>query len=98
MQRNLTIDLARWFWALMVVIIHVPILGRNILLPFCRCAVPFYFLITGYYLYRNGFKDSLYLKSFKKWGGVLCQVLHCNLFGVYSAEILFRPTFSMDTK
>lgn len=70
-KRNTTLDLMRWLCAFLVVVIHVPIYGKGILMPFTRIAVPFFYMVTGYYIYTSN-EDKLkgrLLMSSKKWGG-----------------------------
>lgn len=69
MGRNSAIDISRFIFAFFVVVIHVPLMGGKILLPFARCAVPFFFIVSGYYLYTT---DGYLLRkkavgSAKKW-------------------------------
>lgn len=75
-KRNTTLDLMRWLCAFLVVVIHVPIYGKGILMPFTRIAVPFFYMVTGYYIYTSN-EDKLkgrLLMSSKKWGGQLVCV------------------------
>ena len=68
-MRNGWIDIGRFVFALLVVFIHVPMRGSIYLWPFARCAVPFFFLIAGYFCYSDDslqFKNSIN-KNYKKW-------------------------------
>lgn len=70
-NRNISIDFGRFIAALLVVIIHVPIFkGASVLVPLARCAVPFFYIISGYYLFSNeSQKLNKRLKNnIKKWG------------------------------
>ena len=78
LQRNTSLDLMRWICAFLVVVIHVPIVGAHFIMPITRIAVPFFFMITGYYLYSssNVILGERLLQSSKKWGGYyLCFTL-----------------------
>lgn len=69
MQRNSSIDIARFIFAFLVVIIHVPFFGHKFIMPFTRCAVPFFYIVAGFYLYteeQNKLSDKL-IKNIKKW-------------------------------
>lgn len=61
--RELTgLQILKFLCALMVVEIHIPSFGHPYLLPFCRIAVPVFFLISGYFMMdREGFirKDKI---------------------------------------
>lgn len=50
-RRNPLIDYARYVFAFLVVCIHVPLAhGGTLYMPLARCAVPFFYLVTGYFL------------------------------------------------
>lgn len=70
MNRNNTIDIARYVLAFMVVVIHVPFFFKTEMIPLLRCAVPFFYMITGFYLYNNKEESRTkqkILNSAKKW-------------------------------
>lgn len=52
-SRLIGVDYARWIFAFLVVVIHVPLVGKKFLTPIAFCAVPFFYMITGYFLYAN---------------------------------------------
>lgn len=66
--RCLAVDSFRLFFAFMVVLIHVPMTGSTYLSPIFRCAVPFFYMVTGYYIYSESpdFSSKL-LKASRKW-------------------------------
>lgn len=69
MQRNTSIDIARFIFAFLVVVIHVPIFGGKFIMPFARCSVPFFYIVAGFYLYtedQNRFSYKL-IKNIRKW-------------------------------
>lgn len=50
-KRNPLIDYARYVFAFLIVCIHVPLAhGGTLYMPLARCAVPFFYLVTGYFL------------------------------------------------
>lgn len=51
--RILSLDYARWIFAFLVVVIHVPVLGGRYLMPIAWGAVPFFYMVTGYFLYDS---------------------------------------------
>ena len=52
-ERNYAFDVLKFFMATFVVFIHVPTPYYNILDPIYRCAVPVFFIISGYFLYSE---------------------------------------------
>lgn len=67
-NRNIAIDTARWIFAFLVVVIHIPLWRGDLLLPIARSAVPFFFIIAGFYLKDS---DKALLNNAKKWGGTI---------------------------
>lgn len=47
-KRNVSIDVARWIFAFLVVTLHSSFWHSNLLIPFARCAVPFFYMASGY--------------------------------------------------
>lgn len=70
-MRNKYIDYARYFFAFLVVCIHVPLAhGGTLWMPLARCAVPFFYLITGFYLGKSicdSRADVKMINTCKKW-------------------------------
>lgn len=66
-KRNVAFDISRFVFAFFIVVIHVP--GWGWVIPFSRCGVPFFFLLSGYYLYASdkNLLGSKSLRSAKKW-------------------------------
>lgn len=52
-NRLIMLDYARWVFAFLVVVIHVPLVDKKFLTPIASCAVPFFYMVTGYFLYAN---------------------------------------------
>lgn len=51
--RIASLDYARWIFAFLVVIIHIPLMGGSYLMPIAWCAVPFFYMVTGFFLYDS---------------------------------------------
>jgi surface polysaccharide O-acyltransferase-like enzyme len=68
-NRNLSIDLGRWIFCFLIVTIHLNTIGSNILVPIARCGVPFFYMVTGYFLAQANHKKILAasVKWFKLW-------------------------------
>ena len=71
MKRNPVIEYARWVFSFLVVCIHVPLAhGGMLYMPLARCAVPFFYLVTGYFLAKSMGGEVVgekILKSSRKW-------------------------------
>lgn len=98
MQRNTSIDLARFIFAFLVVVIHVPILGGMFITPLARCAVPFFYLVAGFYLYTedpNKFSSKL-KKISEKWFSLwlICTLLFAVI--VIALNYIFGDGFSFN--
>lgn len=67
--RNYALDFARFVMAFLVVVIHVPCLGGGYLMPIARCAVPFFYIVSGYFLWKDSEEDfrSSCMRNAKKW-------------------------------
>ncbi|MDL2305372.1 acyltransferase, partial [Bacteroides sp. OttesenSCG-928-D19] len=92
MLRNYSIDVLRFLAAILVVFLHTPIYwGREFILPITRCAVPLFFIISGYYLFNKDVKilSSRLRKSISKTFFILC---YSSL--VYAAFSLLRMIFT----
>lgn len=70
-MRNPVIEIARYVFAFLVVVIHVPLThGGTLLMPVARCAVPFFYLVTGYFLAKSMVVDESgdkFRRSIIKW-------------------------------
>jgi len=68
-NRNYSIELGRVLSAFLVVVIHVPLIGGKYIYPLACCAVPIFYMITGYFVYDSssaGLQTKL-IKSIKKY-------------------------------
>ena len=53
MQRNYSIDTLKFICAVLVVMLHTGSVYQDLILPITRCAVPVFFMISGYLLYNG---------------------------------------------
>ena len=53
MQRNYSIDTLKFICAVLVVLLHTKSTYQDFILPITRCAVPCFFMISGYLLYSD---------------------------------------------
>ncbi len=53
MQRNYSIDILKALCAFLVIILHVAWAYTDTFLPLARAAVPVFFMISGYFMYRD---------------------------------------------
>lgn len=93
--RNNTIDALRFFFAFCVVCIHVPLLGGKFATPIFRCAVPFFYMVSGYYLYSGDFNSKL-KRNIRKWFilwvkyfviiGIISIILH----SIFKQKVMFH--------
>ena len=66
-MRNFSLDVLKCICAILVVFLHSDWKYRDALLPLARCAVPCFFMISGYLLYdREGEITSKVKYSLKK--------------------------------
>lgn len=92
--RNYFLDALRLFFAFMVICLHVPMMGSNIMMPLLRCAVPFFYIVSGYYVTSSSIERNL-VRNAKKWAllwlkyfiiiGIISIILHY----IYHEPILF---------
>lgn len=52
-QRNYSIDVLKFICAVLVVFLHTDFKGHDMILPFTRCAVPCFLMISGFLLYSG---------------------------------------------
>lgn len=65
-NRAIGIDFLKFLCAVLVILIHVPAKYTEFVLPLTRCAVPCFFIISGYFLYNNGISNAKLRYSLKK--------------------------------
>lgn len=73
-ERNHSLDALKFVCAFLVVIIHVRSYYREFAKPLDKCAVPIFFMISGYLLYTNLGRDKI-LKSIKRISKLFLSVL-----------------------
>lgn len=86
-QRNLAIDLFRIIFAFLVITIHLPMIGNGLLRPIARCSVPFFYMVTGYYMFRPEiaeFKKSI-IVNLRKW--LRLYVVYLTIFTAVSISL-----------
>ena len=94
-ERNVAFDISRFVFAFFIVVIHVP--GWGGVIPFSRCGVPFFFLLSGYYLYASdkNLLGTKSLRSAKKWFAlwlIYTSVFSAILFLLKINYMEFAPT------
>lgn len=58
-ERNYSIDVLKFICAVLVVIIHTEWNYQQLVLPIAKCAVPCFFIISGYLLFdKTGIKPE----------------------------------------
>ena len=57
-NRNDSIDCLKGICAILVVLLHVPSTFQEYYMPLTRCAVPVFFIISGFFLYGNDTKQK----------------------------------------
>lgn len=63
MKRNYSIDILKTICCFLIVIIHVSWNYKEYIMPLTRCAVPCFFMISGFFLYKN---DGIELGKIKQ--------------------------------
>lgn len=53
-QRNYSIDILKFICAVLVIFLHTDFKWHDMILPFTRCAVPCFLMISGFLLYSDG--------------------------------------------
>lgn len=79
LKRDYSIDMLKFICAVLIVLLHSHWKYEDIFLPFTRCAVPCFLIISGYLLYNKGKIDEDRIKRNIK------HVLHITLY----ATLLF---------
>lgn len=100
-MRNHTIDSLKFFCAFLVVLIHVQTPFTSYYLPITRCAVPLFFMISGYYLYCHTDTTSIkrnitHIARLLIYGTILYVPLYvlshplCDMIGLFTWKSFFR--------
>lgn len=64
-NRIVSLDLGRWFFAFLIISLHMPMWAGFWFYPVARCGVPFFYMLTGFFLAESD--GEKFLKSVKKW-------------------------------
>lgn len=71
-MRNCSIDTLKCLCAILIILLHVPSPYHDFILPVTRCAVPCFFMISGYFLYADdGRMHERIVKGIKKLSVIL---------------------------
>lgn len=79
-QRNYSIDSLKILCALLVVFIHTNFAYQGYILPLARCAVPCFFIISGFFLYDG---TKIGIKRLRK------SIKHIFLIIIWSTFLFF---------
>lgn len=95
-QRCDALDALRLFFAFCVVLIHVPMIGGGYLEPIYRCAVPFFYVVSGYFIFGSNDLSRSLLHSARRW--LLLFVKYFIIISVISVllHILLNQLISFD--
>ena len=89
MDRNKSIDIFRAVAAFFIITVHVTFAGTTVFVPVARYAVPFFFILSGYFVFSKDVLSALY-KQIKK---MFVLVLLSNfLYGLFFLAISFLKT------
>ena len=66
MNRSNGVDVLKLLMAIFVVMIHANYPWRDYIIPITRCAVPCFFMISGYFLYKSGLNAASLKRSIKR--------------------------------
>lgn len=98
MQRNYSIDSLKAVCAILVVFLHAKYVYQSAIIPLARCAVPCFFMISGYLLYKSGgigterLKRSIrHILKICVWATLLFVVWQA-VFGVLTNDPLSFPS------
>lgn len=56
-ERNYSIDILKFICAILVVFLHTDCVYHDYILPLTRCAVPCFFMISGYFIQRWRYRN-----------------------------------------
>lgn len=101
-MRNYSIDTLKLICAILVISLHVPLPEGSIdyLTPIMRCAVPVFFMLSGYFTYSKSGLNNVIRKRIMKQVKVLCWAFLLYLFisfvdvgaeAIRGLKVLFSP-------
>ena len=91
--RNVYLDLFKLVLSLMPITIHF---GDKAFAPFCRLAVPTFFMISGYFLYRENSTQSQRIQGAKKYLLSTLTYLFCGVLFYFIYDVTLRLTIAKD--
>lgn len=92
-MRQYSIDSLKLICALLIILLHVPTPCHDLYLPLTRCAVPIFFMISGYMLYGDGMEKRI-KKSINKilyiilWSSCLYACFNFVRYGFNTSTII----------
>lgn len=87
MRRNYSIDILRFICAILIVFLHADCSFQWMILPLTRCAVPCFFMISGYLLFNN--HGIGYIKLKRNIGHVVGITIWATIIFIIWKELLF---------
>ncbi|MCM1395831.1 MAG: acyltransferase family protein [Corallococcus sp.] len=91
--RNVYLDIFKIFLAIMPISIHF---GEKSLVPFCRLAVPMFFMISGYFLYRKDVDAAERFEGAKKFFWRTLSYFFCGVLFYFIYDVTLRLTIARD--
>lgn len=88
-NRNSNIEILRILFAFLVVGLHMPAIGFSYIYPIVRCAVPFFFFVSGFFMYKpnsGDFRKSI-IKNIVKWTKL--YILYLIIFLIISVGLKY---------
>lgn len=92
-NRNLYLDLFKVVLSLMPITIHF---GEKALTPLCRLAVPMFFMMSGYFLYRKNATPSQQMQGAKKYLLSAITYFFCAILFYFIYDVTLRLTVARD--
>ena len=89
-MRNHSIDTLKFVCAVLIIFLHVPSWGWSYYLPITRCAVPCFFIISGYFLMGENMRQRMW----KGCGKMVRIIIYSTLLFVIVNLILHHFIFS----
>ena len=99
-NRLVLLDYARWVFAFLVVVIHVPLVGKKFLSPIGFCAVPFFYMVTGYFLYDTNSNNigNRIIKALKNYARIWIVAFSSLTAIVFCLKIIYSNSLSWSSQ
>ena len=99
-QRYKSLDFARFIFAFLVVTVHVPVGGGNFLRTISCLAVPYFYMLTGFFLYKEDAAQFAYnLKNTIRKSGLMWFKFFIILsVGAFVFKVYYHNDLSWTTK